>query len=203
MVFLLIQKTSGSLFGLHLLDLILPTPCLCWPRTGADLGPKSLQVRHPINPFTVSQRGHSQLVHMCTCPRRPGKDTWLFSRYTTGWKCGVHADWTMLQDCVPDFYKETYNTTDHVYKYVTVMRNPVDRYFSEFEHLHRSFGHEWDLSRSVDSCNDRFVRFFFPVFSTSWCEFNNAVFQTVSTVSFQPCWKPANIHVSRLVTGSM
>ena len=35
MVFLHIQKTSGSLFGLHLLDLILPTPCLCWPRTGA------------------------------------------------------------------------------------------------------------------------------------------------------------------------
>ena len=160
MVFLHIQKTSGSLFGLHLLDLILPTPCLCWPRTGADLGPKSLQVRHPINPFIVSQRGHSQLVHMCTCPRRLGKDTWLFSRYTTGWKCGVHADWTMLQDCVPDFYKETYNTTNRLYKYVTVMRNPVDRYFSEYEHLHRSFGHGWDMSRSVDSCNDRFVRFF-------------------------------------------
>ena len=57
-----------------------------------------------------------------------------------------------------DYYY--YNTTNRVYKYVTVMRNPVDRYFSEFEHLHRSFGHGWDLSRSVDSCNDRFVRFF-------------------------------------------
>ena len=77
---------------------------------------------------------------MCTCPRRLGKETWLFSRYTTGWKCGVHADWTMLQDCIPDFYEKTYNTTDRVYKYVTIIRNPVDRYFSEYEHLHHSLG---------------------------------------------------------------
>ena len=66
----------------------------------------------------------------------------------------------MLQDCVPDFYEKTYNTTDRVYKYVTIIRNPVGRYFSEYEHLHRSFGHGWDLSRSVHSCNDRFVRLF-------------------------------------------
>ncbi|NXI26752.1 H6ST2 sulfotransferase, partial [Sterrhoptilus dennistouni] len=37
----------------------------------------------------------------CTC-HRPGKrETWLFSRFSTGWSCGLHADWTELTNCVP------------------------------------------------------------------------------------------------------
>ena len=25
---------------------------------------------------------------------------WLFSRYSTGWKCGLHADYTELTECL-------------------------------------------------------------------------------------------------------
>ncbi|KAG7254513.1 hypothetical protein CRUP_020683 [Coryphaenoides rupestris] len=28
--------------------------------------------------------------------------TWLFSRFSTGWSCGLHADWTELTSCVPE-----------------------------------------------------------------------------------------------------
>ncbi|KAH7962700.1 hypothetical protein HPB52_017556 [Rhipicephalus sanguineus] len=28
------------------------------------------------------------------------RSSWLFSRYTLGWKCGVHPDWTELNSCV-------------------------------------------------------------------------------------------------------
>lgn len=76
-VFLHIQKTGGTTFGKHLVDdLDLARRCECRRR--------------------VKKR--------CTC-LRPGKnsfETWLFSRHSTGWKCGLHADWTELTSCVDD-----------------------------------------------------------------------------------------------------
>ncbi|XP_014861996.1 PREDICTED: heparan-sulfate 6-O-sulfotransferase 3-like [Poecilia mexicana] len=73
MVFLHIQKTGGTTFGRHLVKNIqLEQPCDCMP----------------------GQR-------KCTC-HRPGKaESWLFSRFSTGWSCGLHADWTELTSCVP------------------------------------------------------------------------------------------------------
>ncbi|KAG5852299.1 hypothetical protein ANANG_G00060920 [Anguilla anguilla] len=72
-VFLHIQKTGGTTFGRHLVrNIRLEQPCDCQP------GQKK-----------------------CTC-HRPGKEeSWLFSRFSTGWSCGLHADWTELTNCVP------------------------------------------------------------------------------------------------------
>lgn len=72
-VFLHIQKTGGTTFGRHLVrNIQLEQPCEC----------------------RVGQK-------KCTC-HRPGKrETWLFSRFSTGWSCGLHADWTELTNCVP------------------------------------------------------------------------------------------------------
>uniref|UniRef100_A0A3B3WVE6 Heparan-sulfate 6-O-sulfotransferase n=1 Tax=Poecilia mexicana TaxID=48701 RepID=A0A3B3WVE6_9TELE len=85
MVFLHIQKTGGTTFGRHLVKNIqLEQPCDCMP----------------------GQR-------KCTC-HRPGKaESWLFSRFSTGWSCGLHADWTELTSCVPVVMnkKDKKNTT--------------------------------------------------------------------------------------------
>ena len=35
----------------------------------------------------------------CDCQNSKGRP-WLFSRYSTGWACGLHADWTELHDCI-------------------------------------------------------------------------------------------------------
>lgn len=76
-VFLHIQKTGGTTFGKHLVgDLDLARQCEC----------------------------RRKVKKRCTC-LRPGKnsfETWLFSRHSTGWKCGLHADWTELTSCVDD-----------------------------------------------------------------------------------------------------
>ncbi|KFW85316.1 Heparan-sulfate 6-O-sulfotransferase 3, partial [Manacus vitellinus] len=66
-------KTGGTTFGRHLVrNIQLEQPCEC--RAGQK---------------------------KCTC-HRPGKrETWLFSRFSTGWSCGLHADWTELTSCVP------------------------------------------------------------------------------------------------------
>ena len=34
----------------------------------------------------------------CDCENSKSQ-TWLFSRYSVGWPCGLHADWTELQNC--------------------------------------------------------------------------------------------------------
>ncbi|MCI4377889.1 hypothetical protein PGIGA_G00208970 [Pangasianodon gigas] len=73
LVFLHIQKTGGTTFGRHLVQNVrLELPCDCRP------GQKK-----------------------CTCYRPNRKETWLFSRFSTGWSCGLHADWTELTNCVP------------------------------------------------------------------------------------------------------
>ena len=36
----------------------------------------------------------------CDCRNADGS-TWLFGRESTGWACGLHADWTELNACVP------------------------------------------------------------------------------------------------------
>ncbi|CAI9151022.1 unnamed protein product [Rangifer tarandus platyrhynchus] len=72
-VFLHIQKTGGTTFGRH------------------PVG--NIQLEQPYE-CCVGQK-------TCTC-HRPGKwETWLFSGFSTGWSCGLHADWTELTSCVP------------------------------------------------------------------------------------------------------
>jgi hypothetical protein len=72
-VFLHIQKTGGSTFGRHLVkNLDVDKPCDCVPG-----------------------------VKRCDC-LTPKKTLWLFSRFSTGWVCGLHADWTELKNCVEE-----------------------------------------------------------------------------------------------------
>ncbi|XP_048835783.1 heparan-sulfate 6-O-sulfotransferase 3-B [Brienomyrus brachyistius] len=123
-VFLHIQKTGGTTFGRHLVrNIRLEKPCDCKP------GQKK-----------------------CTC-YRPGKEeSWLFSRFSTGWSCGLHADWTELTNCVPDIMekKESQKNRRNFY-YITLLRDPVSRYLSEWKHVQR--GATWKTS--LHMCDGR------------------------------------------------
>jgi len=118
MVFLHIQKTGGTTFGKHLVqDIDLARPCLCHRR------------RNRLN---------RRKLH-CDCFRPGIKDTnWLFSRYSTGWKCGLHPDWTELTSCVDQYLVGLEGgQVERRYFYITFLRNPVDRYLSEWRHVQR------------------------------------------------------------------
>ena len=70
-VFLHMQKTGGTVFGKNLVKNIdLERPCLC---------------------YRDKKR--------CDC-KNSKNNIWLVSRYSTGWSCGLHADWTELTNCV-------------------------------------------------------------------------------------------------------
>ncbi|XP_037040685.1 heparan-sulfate 6-O-sulfotransferase 2 [Bradysia coprophila] len=118
MVFLHIQKTGGTSFGKHLVrDLDLKRPCEC-------------------------QRKRKR----CYCFRTHRNENWLFSRYSTGWKCGLHADWTELTSCVDqELDKNEGETAKRRYFYITLLRNPIVRYLSEFRHVQR--GATWKSAR--------------------------------------------------------
>ncbi|KAM8954045.1 heparan-sulfate 6-O-sulfotransferase 2 isoform 1-T1 [Pelodytes ibericus] len=128
-VFLHIQKTGGTTFGRHLVrNIQLEQPCEC------KAGQKK-----------------------CTCHRPGKKETWLFSRFSTGWSCGLHADWTELTNCVPavvDNKKEIkLRPLSHRrnFYYITILRDPVSRYLSEWRHVQR--GATWKASLHV--CDGR------------------------------------------------
>ncbi|XP_068903236.1 heparan-sulfate 6-O-sulfotransferase 2 isoform X2 [Tenebrio molitor] len=118
MVFLHMQKTGGTSFGKHLVhDLDLKRPCTC--------------------PLSRKR---------CYCFRPHSNQSWLFSRYTTGWKCGLHADWTELTSCVDEKLDELEGSVvKRRYFYITLLREPVARYLSEFRHVQR--GATWKGSR--------------------------------------------------------
>ncbi|CAH2246333.1 heparan-sulfate 6-O-sulfotransferase 1 [Pelobates cultripes] len=124
-VFLHIQKTGGTTFGRHLVQNVrLEVPCDCRP------GQKK-----------------------CTCYRPNRKETWLFSRFSTGWSCGLHADWTELTNCVPGVLdkKETSMKIKRKFYYITLLRDPVSRYLSEWRHVQR--GATWKTS--LHMCDGR------------------------------------------------
>ena len=73
LVFLHMQKTSGSVFGRHLVRNAVGFPAACY------------RVRGRKRRNCTDSNGHQ----------------WLFSRFSTGWTCGLHADWTELRPCVP------------------------------------------------------------------------------------------------------
>lgn len=124
-VFLHIQKTGGTTFGRHLVQNVrLEVPCDCRP------GQKK-----------------------CTCYRPNRKETWLFSRFSTGWSCGLHADWTELTNCVPGVLNKKENKSKKLRKfyYITLLRDPVSRYLSEWRHVQR--GATWKTS--LHMCDGR------------------------------------------------
>lgn len=163
-VFLHVQKTGGTTFEKHLVnDIDLESPCLCRRK------PKKHRKKHNHNHQRNNNNNKSQrrsLMAMtadlennqrkkrklkCDCFRPNGKmSNWLFSRYNIGWKCGLHPDWTELTECVDDKLNSIDNTImRRRYFYITMLRDPVRRYLSEFKHTQR--GATW--KGSIHMCN--------------------------------------------------
>lgn len=126
-VFLHIQKTGGTTFGRHLVDnLRVDPPCNC----------------------LLPMKKHCECL---TKNRTVGNRVWLFSRYTTGWTCGLHADWTELKECVDDWFQRKYGRKKRRYLYITILRDPVPRFLSEWMHVQR--GATWKSAKL--RCNGR------------------------------------------------
>lgn len=118
MVFLHIQKTGGSKFGVQLVkNLNIERQCRCF-RAKKSRNHETAELRRPKS---------------CQCFRPGSSKIWLFSRHHLGWPCGLHADWTEHKACVPKYMnKREGKNKQRRFFYVTIIREPVSRFLSEF-----------------------------------------------------------------------
>uniref|UniRef100_A0A2K5KX73 Heparan-sulfate 6-O-sulfotransferase n=1 Tax=Cercocebus atys TaxID=9531 RepID=A0A2K5KX73_CERAT len=85
-------------------------------------------------------------ITSCTCYRPNRRETWLFSGFSTGWSCWLHADWTELSNCVPgvlDRRNSAALCTPKKFYYITLLGDPISRYLSEWRHVQRGEGTDW------------------------------------------------------------
>jgi len=113
MVFLHIQKTGGTTFNRHLITDMRDLKC---ELTG----------------------NASRKYFQASCVRPNSQSTWLFSRYSMGWPCGIHADWTALHECVRSKMGRIDGRRPRKYYYLTNLRDPVQRFLSEWRHVQRN-----------------------------------------------------------------
>ncbi|KAI8772438.1 heparan-sulfate 6-O-sulfotransferase 2 [Biomphalaria glabrata] len=135
MVVLHIQKTGGTTFETYLVrHTNVKPPCHC---TKMVSNYKSGQNK------LISDSEANRDV--CTCLNDKGQD-WMINRHATGWVCGVHADFTELTDCVDTWFNSQDNEhRERRYHYVTLIRDPVIRFISEWLHVRR--GATWKECR--------------------------------------------------------
>ena len=69
---------------------------------------------------------------------------WYFSRQTFGWVCGLHPGMTQLKDCITE--KIYPNIQSDRVVYFTILREPVRRFLSEWQHVRR--GATWKRKNS-------------------------------------------------------
>lgn len=139
-VFLHIQKTGGSTFERHLVsDIDLEEPCICDAAGKLRKGrnkKKRVRIRPPKRLSCTCPRPSSPTVSMALTGRAENNElannpssssTWLFSRFNIGWKCGVHADWTELTECVDPYLDSKEGVENRRYFYTTFLRDPIKR----------------------------------------------------------------------------
>lgn len=84
-----------------------------------------------------------QIPFKCNCPKKaitckclnPKGNVWIYSSKFTGWPCGLHADWTQLHRCIPGQIDALEGKNrQRRYFYFTQLRDPINRYLSEYFH---------------------------------------------------------------------
>lgn len=156
LVILHIQKTAGTSFEKNLVyNLKLENPCSCQEDKRQCSCPRSSNRTVPDSQVTFVNR------------------SWLMSRFSFGWICGLHADWTQLDYCLQGL-GGLYLTS--------FVRNPLYRFVSEFRHVQR--GATW--KSSVIHCSE---------YNNRLCFANKSHWFNVTLEDFMNC--SSNMAVNR------
>ena len=86
LVYLHMQKTGGTTFGRHLVDNLR--------RCIKIKGYKRRECQRDLSNTLKNPR---EKLDLRTSNNR---DVWILSRLSTGWLCGLHADYTELKNCI-------------------------------------------------------------------------------------------------------
>eukprot|EP00050_Salpingoeca_kvevrii_P012497 m.23025 g.23025 ORF g.23025 m.23025 type:complete len:446 (-) comp4053_c0_seq1:47-1384(-) len=125
-----IQKTGGTSFAAKLTRLVVDPPCHPRRRPKVSTAEELAALRNAgtalSNPV-LNDAGFE--VRGIECPRPGGSNgNWLLARETSGWSCGIHPSLERLEACYAGHGK----AGNARLFYVTVLREPVSRFLSEF-----------------------------------------------------------------------
>ncbi|CAH1785129.1 unnamed protein product [Owenia fusiformis] len=130
LVFVHIPKSGGTEFGFKLCNNLYDARCNC---TDNNWG-------------------------ACECKNHQ-KNTWMFSPYSVGWPCGVHASLTAHRNCVDETMKKLdYTRRNRTYFYITILRDPVLRYISEWNHQKKCTDDWYNTTKVPELDIDEFMQ---------------------------------------------
>lgn len=121
-----IQKAGGTYFGGWLLDVQYPD-AVCVLREN-----KIQKMIYWENAELIRQRHMNESTYFpCWRKHRDGYRYFqpLFSKRSVGWRCGVHASFGRMLPCA---FKYSNTSSVENLKFATIIRNPVDRFISEY-----------------------------------------------------------------------
>nr|CAX73415.1 heparan sulfate 6-O-sulfotransferase 1a [Schistosoma japonicum] len=164
LVFVHIQKTAGTLVERRLVkDGLVGKTCHCFGRK------------------------------RCNC-QNPDGNTWLVSRYSTGWLCGLHADLTELNECIDNkLNKIDCRIVQRNYIYFTMLRDPINRFISEWLHIRR--GATWQSATLRCHKQSPPLQHYKPCYFINENDMNSTIWSNVSLKSFIDC--PYNLANNR------
>ena len=121
LVFIHVQKTGGTMIEENLVYNIKDSMCKC----------------------TQGRR-----LPNCQCFGRNRRDTWIINRFVFhGWPLGVHPDLKTSQKNSPNFMDKTYGKRNRRYLFAVFLRDPINRFVSEY--LHTKRGADWTHTSSL------------------------------------------------------
>ncbi|CAH1797247.1 unnamed protein product, partial [Owenia fusiformis] len=136
-IILHIQKTGGTNFESRLVKTLNVSPsCVCQPEE-----------------------------RRCECLNKNGH-VWIVSgQFSLKWSCRVHADWTELNGCIDRYFDRSEGLhRNRSYLYITILREPIQRYVSEWMAVQR--GARW--SRNKIQCNGQIIKELPACYETHW-----------------------------------
>jgi len=175
LIYLHMQKTGGTAFGNHLVDHL--------GKCQRIRGVKRRECQR-----SLSKKKFKKVVPFGTT-KSSDNDLWIFSRFSIGWICGLHADYTELKNCLNPAFERLIGKekTKKLNKYwITNLRSPLERYISEWQHIFRSSS-TWEKNSKFNCGNVEFSKNCFQnkCFKDSWAnvslnEFNNCAYNLAS-----------------------
>jgi hypothetical protein len=148
LVFLHMQKTGGSDFDRNIVKHLLIRKGNKWQRACLSLYSNSKEIKKTFkktDKFKKFSCLKDNRIHSF-------ETNWYFSRQTFGWVCGLHPDLTQLKECVRDKIYPNIDTQD--FYYFTILREPVRRFLSEWQHVKR--GATWKRKNSKECSSSEY-----------------------------------------------
>jgi hypothetical protein len=128
LVFLHIQKTGGSDFDRSIVKNLMSFDKSSQKWRKSCESRQELQKKFKYKKFYCPR-------DITSLDKNDFINNWYFSRQTFGWYCGLHVDYAGLKSCLNEIRRENM-FLGKIY-YITILRDPIKRYISEWNHITR------------------------------------------------------------------